>query len=94
MRTCPSCSHDWPEDRFNDKHPECFRCRAGSIQVSFGPAGKQFWHDTTTKEFNDRQIREARSNGLDPVPVATKATAVPSAAGFAALSKALGPKGK
>jgi hypothetical protein len=30
------------------------------------------------KEYNDRQIREARANGLDPVPVHTATTAVPT----------------
>lgn len=78
MRTCPSCHLDWPEDRFIEKSDDCFKCRAASIQFNYGPRGKAQFHDITVKEYNDRQIREARANGLDPVPVHTATTAVPT----------------
>lgn len=73
---CPACDQEWPLDRFNGVHPECFRCRSRSIGVAFGPAGKSVWHNMTTKEWNDRQIREAKANGLDPVPVHTAGVSV------------------
>jgi hypothetical protein len=66
---CPQCHTVWPVDRFNGVDPECFRCRAKTIGVSFGPAGKAFWHGTTVKEYRDNTIKQAVSNGLDPVPV-------------------------
>ena len=75
---CPKCEQIWPADRFNDKDVECFRCRAKTIGVSFGPAGKAFWHGTTTKEYRDDMITKAVSNGLDPVPV--HSASVPMAA--------------
>lgn len=66
---CPACDQDWPVDRFNGKDPNCFRCRARSIAVSFGPAGKSFFHNKTHKEVIDQTVRESRRNGLDPQPV-------------------------
>lgn len=66
---CPACGEYWPEDRFNGKDPECFRCRARTVAVAWGPMGKSFWHDTTTKEFTEKTVNQARANGLDPVPV-------------------------
>jgi len=66
---CPGCDTDWPADRFNGKDAECFRCRAGSMRFSFGPGGKDFFHNMTNKEWADDNITKARANGLDPVPV-------------------------
>ena len=66
---CPQCGLDYPPDRFNGKDAECFKCRVKTIGVSFGPAGKAFWHGTTTKEFADKTVAAARANGLDPIPV-------------------------
>jgi len=59
------------------------------LEFSYGPRQKQGFHDYTIKEFNDKQIAEARANGLDPQPVATKATAVPNATQFSKLKNAL-----
>jgi hypothetical protein len=73
---CPDCHKSWPEDRYNGKDPECFKCRIQGVGVSFGPAGKSFWHNATTKEWNDRQVTEAKKNGLDPVPVHTAGVSV------------------
>lgn len=75
-QTCPDCGLDWPKDRFNGVHPQCFKCRVSGLNVSFGPAGKKIWHNMTTKEWNDRTIREAKANGLDPVPVHTAGVSV------------------
>lgn len=80
-KTCPSCHITWPEDRFNPKFPDCFRCRAAGVSFTYGVGGKeakQQFHDTTIKEFNDRQIREAKANGIDAVPVHTATTAAPT----------------
>jgi hypothetical protein len=77
-KQCPQCAQMWPLDRFNDRDPECFRCRARSVGVSFGPAGKAFWHGTTVKEYRDKTISQAVANGLDPVPV--HSASVPMAA--------------
>lgn len=68
MRDCPSCLRAWPEDRFNGRDPECFKCRASSISVTFA-GGKQVFHDQTDKQGQERTIREGKMNGLDPVPV-------------------------
>jgi ribosomal protein L37AE/L43A len=68
-RECPQCQVSYPLDRFNDKNAECFKCRIKTIGVSFGPAGKAFWHGTTNKEYIDKTISEARANGNDPIPV-------------------------
>ena len=66
---CPACDELWPENRFNGKDPECFRCRARTVGIAWGPAGKSFWHDTTTKEYGEKTMARARANGLDPVPL-------------------------
>jgi len=58
------------------------------VSVGFGNRGKQQFHDVTIKEFNDRQIREARANGLDPVPAHTATTAVPTQRMFDSLKRA------
>ena len=77
-RQCPKCVEFWPLDRFNDKDAECFRCRAKTVGVAWGPAGKAFWHGTTNKEYIDKTVAQARNNGLDPIPV--KSASVPIAA--------------
>lgn len=77
-KQCPQCLEMWPLDRFNDRDLECFRCRARTVGVSFGPAGKSFWHDTTVREYRDNTIKQAVSNGLDPIPV--HSASVPMAA--------------
>ena len=33
MRTCPSCQRELPEDRFNPRWPDCFRCRTKSLRL-------------------------------------------------------------
>jgi hypothetical protein len=68
MRICPSCSESWPEDRFNNRHPDCFRCRAGSLSVAFAGGRSQF-HDQTHKEYVTQVKTEAKRNGYDVVPV-------------------------
>jgi len=84
MIECPACHVEWPEDRFNGIHPECFKCRVANLSVSFGPAGKEFWHGTTTKEYAEKTVRQAKANGLDPVPVHS-ASVHASAAGIKKL---------
>lgn len=68
MRICPECTTEWPEDRFNPKFPQCFRCRAAGISVTFA-GGKQVFHSQTDREGQERTIREAKANGYDVVPV-------------------------
>lgn len=75
MQTCPECKKDWPEDRFLPQFTQCFKCRIQNLAFSFGTGGregKQMFHDMNTKEQQDRTIREARANGLDPIPAWTK----------------------
>lgn len=94
MRICPSCNQSWSEDRFNPSFPECFRCRSQSVAVSFGVRGKAQFHDITIKEYNDRQVREARANGLDPVPAHSAGGFSPLASGvnkLKAVSESLIP---
>lgn len=68
MQTCPACKEDWPDDRFNGKHPECFRCRSKTLSVGFGTLGKEFFHNTTVNEYLTNQHKEAKRNGMDIVP--------------------------
>ena len=77
VRECPQCFQVWPLDRFNEKHAECFRCRSKSVGVAWGPAGKAFWHGTTTREYTEKTLTQARANGMDPIPV--KSASVPLA---------------
>lgn len=70
MRICPSCTQEWPEDRYNSKFADCFRCRARTVSVSFA-GGKEIFHSQTVKEGQDRTVREAKANGYDPVPAWT-----------------------
>lgn len=71
MRECPCCKLEWPEDRFNGVHDECFKCRIAGLSVSFGPMGKGFWNNYTNKEYADKTIKMARQNGHDPVPASS-----------------------
>lgn len=67
---CPNCLKEWPPDRFNfEVGDECFRCRTQTMRFSFGPGGKDFFHNVTNKEWADDNISKARQNGLDPIPV-------------------------
>jgi hypothetical protein len=71
LRHCPACDTDQELRCFNDTKAECFRCRTANITVSFGAggkAGKQMFHDVTTKEFREETFKKARANGLDPIP--------------------------
>ncbi len=77
VQECPACTQVWPLDRFNGRDAECFRCRSKTVGVAWGPAGKAFWHGTTTKEFTEKTVSQARANGLDPIPV--KSASVPLA---------------
>lgn len=91
MTRCPACDLDWPNDRFNGKDPECFKCRAKTIGIAWGPAGKAFWHGTTNREYADKTIKQAVANGLDPIPV--HSASVPVAAGtMKKLENQLQPK--
>lgn len=78
MQTCPSCAREWPEDRFRPEFSDCFACRAKTIGVTYGYRGRQQFHDVNIKEYNDRQVAEARANGADPVPAVSATTAVPT----------------
>lgn len=69
MIECPSCRKEWPEDRFNGVHAECFKCRVSTLRVGFGTVGRDFFHNTTIKEYNDHTVKEARKNGIDAVPL-------------------------
>jgi len=92
MKDCTSCGHAWPLDRFNENTNVCFRCRARSLQFNYGTRGRDGFHDHTVKEFNDRQVAEARANGLDPQPVVTAANPGPTVGSYNRLATAL--KGK
>lgn len=96
MIECASCHVSWPADRFIAKSADCFRCRAQSLQFNYGSRGRDNFHGHTVKEFNDRQVREARANGLDPVPARTAATGVPSSGMMRKLESTLkgNPSGK
>jgi len=91
MQQCPSCGKDWPEDRFNAKFPDCFQCRARTLRVAFA-GGKAQFHGTTIKESNEKQIKEARAAGFDPVPVGYRTFAGGTASGAGKLKDALVPK--
>lgn len=80
MQTCPSCGRDWPDDRFNGVHPECFKCRASTLSVGFGTLGREFFHNTTVLEYTTNQYKEAKRNGMDIVPAHTASVAVAGSA--------------
>lgn len=80
MRECPCCKKEWPDDRFNGVHDECFKCRIAGLSVSFGPMGKAFWNGTTIKEYGERTMSMARQNGHDPVPVGSAGVSVSGSA--------------
>lgn len=71
MRLCPECETEWPEDRFNGKHPQCFRCRSKGIGVTFS-GGREVFHARTDRQAQQRTIREAAANGYEAVPAWTK----------------------
>lgn len=67
---CPDCFREQPSDRYNlEVSDACFRCRTQSLRFSFGPGGKDFFHNVTNKEWADENISKGRANGLDVVPV-------------------------
>lgn len=72
---CTECDTEWPVDRFCQDGPNptvCFRCRVQTVNLGYGGYRQQF-HDGTIAERQRRQIAEARSNGLDPIPAWDKA---------------------
>jgi hypothetical protein len=71
---CIDCKQDWPSDRFNDQSgwPEsCFRCRSKGISLAL-QGGKEYWNADTESRRRETAISEAKSAGLDPVPVHSK----------------------
>lgn len=85
MRLCPDCNTSWPEDRFNGKHLECFRCRSKGIGVTFS-GGKEVFHARTDRQAQERTIREAKANGYEAIPAWTRTDYAPSAAGMAKIA--------
>ena len=83
---CPECNLDWPEDRFNGTHPQCFKCRTRGIGFTFS-GGKQVFHARTDRQAQERTIREAKANGLEAVPAWTTTNYAPSAGGMAKIAK-------
>lgn len=67
MRNCPDCKEDWPEDRFNGKDPECFRCRTRNIGVTFA-GGRHNFNGHTKKEYVDKAFADAKRNGYEIAP--------------------------
>lgn len=67
MRNCPSCHQDWPDDRFNTRSPDCFRCRSKGIGVAFA-GGRSNFNKHTRKEYIDRAFNDAKRNGYEIVP--------------------------
>ena len=73
MMICIQCEREWPEDRFNlgCAQPEwCFAGRSKTMSYAFG-GGKSYFHESTEAERGRVAMAEARTNGLDPVPVET-----------------------
>ena len=88
---CPECKNDWPPDRFNGVHPECFKCRVSGLGIAF-QGGKEYFHGATTKERQTKAISEARANGYDPVPAWTKTDYAGPVGSFKKLESAVAPK--
>jgi hypothetical protein len=86
MKTCDTCGTDRPDDRFNadcSAPNTCFKCRAGSLGVSF-QGGKKFFHNDTVTGSVKRMVNEfaANNDGQVPVPKTTSVTG-----GFASVSQ-------
>lgn len=91
MILCPECSIVWPADRYTEPFKQCFKCRIQGVGFSFGTGGregKKLFHAMTDKEQQDRTIREAKANGLDPIPAWTKTHYAAPTAAFEAKTAA------
>lgn len=68
---CPTCSKDWPSDRFRHDGDDCFKCRVSTVSLGFA-AGKDMFHSVTKKEWADRSVKDFTArNGYAPEPVST-----------------------
>lgn len=77
---CAECGKEKAPEAFNSEcntPTVCFKCRVSTINLGFG-GYREFFHNDTIKGFQDRQVKEGRENGLDPVPI-TNHGAGPSA---------------
>jgi hypothetical protein len=99
-RICADCQLEWPLDRFREDNPHpdvCFKCRTRGISLSVA-GGKDYWKGPTERERAAHQVKEARANGLDPVPLETRGSYNAASAGTLAkigeISKKNGAFGK
>lgn len=51
-----------------DGDPNCFGCKIRSVYMGF-TYGRETFHGPTIKEKQERQIAEAKANGIDAEPV-------------------------
>lgn len=68
--TCDTCGRTLGKDRFNPDCQTpltCFGCRVRTVNIGFG-GHREFFHNDTIKSFQERQVAEAKSNGLNPIP--------------------------
>lgn len=70
MSSCTDCGRALPEDA---KYPECFKCRVGTISVSY-PYGRAQFHGPTIKERLEREWKSVakaakKGNHFEPIPV-------------------------
>jgi hypothetical protein len=78
MKQCDTCGELRPTDKFtaDSFSPDtCFKCRVSTVRMGF-TAGKATFHGDnlvggTIASDNRHMVDLARSNGHDPVPVAT-----------------------
>lgn len=82
---CVDCGKEKPASSFNAESfspKTCFRCRVSGVSftnpIKTGQ-GEDQWRHSTIKESNRLQIKEAKDNGLDPVPAKSAGGYTPSA---------------
>lgn len=73
MKRCPSCQRDLPESRFNERWPDCFRCRVRTqrLQPSAAPtsADPRLFRDLAEEKTlgkDGEAYKRLRADGYQP----------------------------
>ena len=91
---CSNCLEEKPASSFNAESfsPDvCFHCRVSSVSWANplkSAQGDDAWRHDTIKDFQRRQVAEAKENGLDPIPAWHNTNTGTTAAGMKKIQEA------
>ena len=69
--TCDNCSTEFYAPELPRRGAICFKCHISTVNLGF-TYGKEDFHGPTIKERQDKQVADAKINGIKAEPVGSR----------------------